>query len=112
MVQLDNVQKFGKDGADAVMKSFGAMSKGAQSAAVEVADYAKRSFEQSSAMAEKLVGVRTLDKAMELQGEFMRSAYEGFVAQAGKMSELATATAREAFAPMESLVAKNGATAA
>ena len=111
MVQLDTVQKFGKDGADAAMRSFGAVSKGAQSAAVEVADYAKRSFEQGSAAAEKLAGVRTLDKVLEIQTDYLRSSYESFVSQVGKMGELATATAREAFAPMESLVAKNGAAA-
>ena len=106
MVQFDTVQKFSKDGGDAVMKSLGVLSQGAQTAAAEIADYTKRSFEQVSSMTEKLVGARSLDKAVEIQTAFVRSSYESFVAQASKMGELATNTTREAFAPMENLVAK------
>lgn len=112
MMQFDTMQKFGKDGADAVLKSFGALSKGAQTAAVETADFAKRSFEQGSATAEKLVGVRTMDRAMEIQGEFLRMSYEGLVAQATKMGELAANTVKEAYAPVEGLVAKTAPQAA
>ena len=54
--QFDTIQKFGKDNVDAALKSFGAVSKGAQAIAVEAADYAKKSFEQSTATLEKLVG--------------------------------------------------------
>ncbi|HEY0571855.1 MAG TPA: phasin family protein [Enterovirga sp.] len=106
MMQFDNVQKLGKDNVDAAMKSFGAISKGAQTVAVEVADFAKRSFEQSTATVEKLVGVRTLDKALEIQTEFARTSYEAFVAQASKIGELYTNMAKEAYAPIQTLVSK------
>ena len=106
MMQFDTFQKFGKESMDAAMTSFGAFSRGIQSAAVEAADYAKRSFEQSTQTIEKLAGVRTLDTAVEIQGEYLRSAYEGFVSQATKMGELATSTAKEVYAPVEGLVAK------
>jgi hypothetical protein len=106
MMQFDTFQKFSKDGMDAALSSFSAFSRGIQSAAVEAADYAKRSFEQSSAAGEKLASARTLDTAVEIQGEFLRSAYEGFVSQATKMGELAAATAKEAYAPVEGLVVK------
>lgn len=106
MMQLDNIQKLSKDNAEAAMKSLGVITKGVQSAAVEVADYAKRSFEQSSATIEKLVGARTVESALQIQGEYVRTAYEGFVAQATKMGELATTVAKEALAPVEGLVAK------
>ncbi|NNM71932.1 phasin family protein [Enterovirga aerilata] len=106
MLQFDTFQKFSKDGMDAAMTSFGALSRGIQSAAVEAVDYAKRSFEQGSQTVEKLAGARTLDTAVEIQGEYLRAAYENFVAQATKMGELAAATAKEAYAPVETLVVK------
>jgi hypothetical protein len=106
MMQFDNVQKFGTEAMDAVMKSFGAMSKGAQAAAIETADFAKRSFEHGSSTVEQLVGVRTLDKVMAIQSDFVRTSYENLVAQTSKMGELATSTAKEAYAPVEALVAK------
>lgn len=111
MMQLDNVQKLGKDSVEAAMKSFGAVGRGVQSAALEAAEFAKRSVEQTAATAEKLVGARTLESVLQIQGEYVRSSYEGLVSQATKMGELATNTAKEAFAPVEGLVAKNSTTA-
>lgn len=111
MNQFETIQTLGRDTVEASFKSFGAISKGAQATAVEIADYAKRSLEQGSAAVEKLVGTRTLDRAFEVQGEYLRTSYEGFVAQATRIGELATDTAKEAFAPIEGLVAKTTRTA-
>jgi hypothetical protein len=36
---FDELQKFGSDGMDVVLKQFGAVSKGFQAIATEVADY-------------------------------------------------------------------------
>ena len=104
--QFDQIQKFGQDNLDAVVKAFGAVSKGTQTIAVEVAEYAKKSFEQGTTTLEKLVGAKTLDKAIEIQTDYLKSAYEGFVAQSTKLGELYTAVARDAFKPYEGLVAK------
>ena len=102
--QLDQIQKFGKDNADAALKTFGLVSKGAQAIAIESADFAKKSFEQGTATIEKLVGAKTLDKAFEIQADYLRSAYEGIVAQSTKIGELYASLARDAFKPYEGLV--------
>jgi phasin family protein len=106
--QFDQFQNFGHDNLDAVVKAVGAVTKGAQTIAVEAADYARKSFEQSTATVEKLVGARTLDKAIEIQTAYLKDAYEGFVAQSTKLGELYTAVAKDAFKPYEGLVAKPG----
>ncbi len=106
MIQLDQIQKLGKDNADAALKTFGAVSKSAQTIAVETADFAKKSFEQSTATIEKLVGAKTLDKAIEIQTDYLKNAYEGFVAQSTKIGDLYAAVAKDAFKPYEGLVAK------
>jgi hypothetical protein len=104
--QFDQFQKFGQDNMDAAMKTLGAVSKSAQAIAVETADYAKKSFEQGSATFEKLVGARTLDKAIEIQSDYLKNAYEGFVAQSTKLGELYASFAKEAFKPLEDVVSK------
>ena len=106
MMQFDNVQKLSKDGVDAAMKSFEVLSKGAQSAAVDAGDFAKRSYEQGASAMQKLAGVRTLDKAMEVQTEFMRASYDNLVAHATKLGTAYTAMAKEAFAPVEAMMTK------
>ena len=104
--QIEQFQKLGRDNADAALKTFGAVSKGAQAIAVESADFAKKSFEQGTATLEKLVGARTLDKAIEIQADYVRSAYEGMVVQSTKLGELYANLAKDAFKPYETLVAK------
>ena len=105
MNQVD-IQKFGKDNVDAALKSLGAVSKGVQAIAVETADFAKKSFEQGTATLEKLLGVKSLDKAIEIQTDYLKHAYEGFVAQATRMGELYVNLAKDAVKPFEGMVAK------
>ncbi|MCS0496671.1 phasin family protein [Ancylobacter mangrovi] len=106
MQNMDEIQKLGKDNLDIAMKSFGTMSKGVQAIAVEVADYSKKSFEEGTAAAEKLFGAKTLDKAVEIQSDYFKNAYEGFVAQATKMGELYADLAKETYKPYESMLGK------
>ena len=74
--------------------------------AVEATDYAKKSFETGTATLEKLAGVKTLDKAIEIQTDYVKTAFEGAVAQMTKMGELYAAIAKDAYKPFEGIVAK------
>ena len=106
---FNDFQQFGKDQMDVTMKSLGALSNGVQAIAVEVADYSKKSFEDGSAAAEKLFGAKTLDKAIEVQSDYFKTAYEGFVAQATKIGELYVDLAKEAYKPYETYLGKAAA---
>jgi phasin family protein len=103
---IDELQQYGKDNMDAAMKSLGAMSKAWQAIAVEMADYSKKSFEQSAAAAEKLLGAKSLEKAIEVQSDYVKGAYESFVSEATKLGELYTDLARESYKPFESQMGK------
>jgi hypothetical protein len=103
---LEDMQKLGKDNMDATMTSLGALSKGFQTIAVELADYSKKAFEQGTAATEKLLGAKSLDKAFEVQSEYVKSAYEGFVSQSTKLGELYAGLAQEAYKPYEGYMAK------
>ncbi len=98
---IEEVQQLGKDNMDATLKSVGAWSKSIQAIAIEMADYSKRMFEQGTAATEKLIGAKSLDKAVEVQSDYVKTSYEGFVAEATKLGELYTALAKEAYKPFE-----------
>ena len=106
--QFETVQKLGQDSIGATLKAFDVASTGTKAIVVETADYTKKSFEQTASTFEKLVGVKSLDKAIEIQTDYLKTSYEGFVAQATKMGELYTNLAKESFKPVEGLVAKAG----
>ena len=103
---FEDLKQVSKDNVDVAMKSFGALSKSAQAIAVEVADYQKKAFEDSTAALEKLFGVKSLDKAIEVQTEYAKTAYEGFVAKANKIGELYADLAKESYKPFEAMLAK------
>jgi hypothetical protein len=102
---FEDLQKLSKDNMDATLKSFGAVSKSYQAIAVERADYSKKSYEQSTSAVEKLFGAKSFDKALEVQTEFAKTAYETYVAEAAKFGELFSELAKESYKPFESYVA-------
>jgi hypothetical protein len=104
--QYEDFQKYGKQGMDAALKNFGTLSKGFQAIAGEVADFSKKQFEANSAAFEKLVGVKTLDKAVEVQADFAKQAFEGFVAHSTKVGQLITNLAKDSVKPVEAAVAQ------
>jgi hypothetical protein len=104
---FEDLQQVSKDNVDLTLKAMGALSKGTQAIAVEVADYSKKAFEDGTAALEKLFGVKSLDKAIEVQTEYAKTAYEGFVAKASKIGEIYADLAKETYKPFETLIAKS-----
>jgi hypothetical protein len=100
---FETLQKLGKDSFAATVKALEVATTGTQAIAVETADYAKKSFEQSASTFEKLVGVKSLDKVIEIQTDYVKSAYEGFVAQSTKTGKLYTKLAHDSFASFSAL---------
>ena len=103
---FEDLQQVSKDNVDVTLKDRGAFSKGTEEIAVECADYSKRVLEEGTAALEKLFGVKSFDKAIEVQTEFAKTAYEGFVAKASKIGELYADLAKETYKPFESYMAK------
>ena len=103
---FEDLQAVGKENVDATLKSFGALSKSGQAIAVELADYSKKAFQDGSAALEKLLGVKSLDKAIEVQTEYAKTAYEGFVAEATKLGGLYSDLAKETYKPFEGMFAR------
>jgi phasin family protein len=103
---FEDMQKLGKDNMDAMQTSLGVLSKGFQTIAVEMADYSRKAFEDSTAAAEKLFGAKSIDKAVEVQSDYFKTAYEQFVAQATKVGELYAGMAQEIYRPFENSMTK------
>ena len=103
---FEDLQQASKDNVDSTMKTMGALSTGVQAIAVEMADYSKKAFEDGSAALEKMFGVKSFDKAIEVQTEYAKSAYEGFMAEASKIGEMYADLAKETYKPFEAMMGK------
>jgi hypothetical protein len=99
-VNFPDIKAFGKAPFEAFTAATASSTKGLQAIAAETTDYSKKSFEKSRAHFEKLIGVKKIDEAIQLQSDFAKSAYEDFVAQATKIGEMYSSLAKEAFKPI------------
>jgi phasin family protein len=106
MVKVEDIQQYGKEHLETVVASATTLQNGIQTIATAYGDYTKKSFEDTKSYVEKLSGVKSLDKAIEVQTEFAKSAYEAFVAESQKIAGLYTDLAKQTFKPFEGMVAK------
>lgn len=107
MIQsFEDAGKAGKEFVDTGLKSFATLSKNLQALTAEATEYSRKSFEAGSEAFGKLATAKSLDKALEIQTDYARQAYESYVAQATRFGEAYAEIARDAYKPFESLVAK------
>jgi phasin family protein len=95
MVKVEEIQQYGTS-----------LQNGVQAIASAYGDYTKKSFEDTKSYVEKLTGVKSLDKALEVQTEYAKSAYETFVAESQKIAGLYTDLAKQTFKPLEGIAGK------
>ena len=112
MVKVEDIQQYGKEHFETVVASATTLQNGFQAIASAYGDYTKKSFEDTKSFVEKLSGVKSLDKAMEVQTEYAKSAYETFVAESQKIAGLYADLAKQTYKPIEGLVAKYSPVAA
>jgi hypothetical protein len=113
MFKVEDIQNYGKEHYEQTMACATGLQSGISAIAAAYGDYAKKSYEDTKSFVEKLSGVKSLDKAIEAQSEFAKTAYETFVADSQKIAGLYGDLAKQAFKPVEGIVAKfNPASAA
>ena len=95
MFKVEDIQSYSKE-----------QFEGIQAIATAYGDYSKKSYEDTKSFVEKLSGVKSLDKAIEVQTEYAKSAYESFVAESQKIAGLYTDLVKQAYKPLEGMVAK------
>jgi hypothetical protein len=99
-------QQNGNEQVDAGAASANSFSGGFQAIATAYGDYTKKSFEDTKLFVEKLSGVKSLDKVIEVQTEFARTAYETFVTESQKIGALYGDLAKQSYKPFGGILAK------
>ena len=77
-----------------------------QTIATAYGDYTRKSLEETRSFVEKLKGVRSLDKAVEVQTEFAKQAFEMFVAESQKIYGLHKELAKQTLKPLDQMASK------
>jgi len=104
MKGYDAFVDYGKETADAVSKSATVAGKGVESINSEIYSYSKSSIEDAVAASKAVMGSKSVHEAFEFQTDFAKSAFESYVAELSKISEMATATTKDFYAPFKGRV--------
>jgi phasin family protein len=97
----DAVLGFGKETAEACMKSATVAGKGLESLNSEIYAYSKQSIEDSIAATKAIMASKSVHEAFEFQTDFAKSAFETYVGELSKVSEMFTSTAKDSVAPLK-----------
>ena len=95
---------YGKDTAEAVMKSATVAGKSAETINSEIYSFSKQSIEDTVAATKAVMGSKSVHEAFEFQTDFAKSVFESYVAEMSKISELATAATKDSYAPFKGRV--------
>jgi len=106
---MSNVEQAAKDVGNAATESTHTFASSFQTIATAHADYAKKAMQDSSEFFAKLTSVKEPAKVMELQSEYAKNAYETFVVESKKLSELYADLFKQTAKPLEALMAKKNA---
>ena len=98
--RLQGVSAFNQQTLEAFTQSSEIAAKAFESIGREVADYTKTAFEERVAAVQDLATAKTLPELFEKQTSFARTAFEGWMQQASKISEIYTAAAKDIAAPI------------
>jgi len=100
----DQIVGYGKETVGAYVKSANVAGKGAETLHNEFYSYSKQSIEGSIAAAKALLGTKSPNELFELQSDFAKTAFEAYVGEMTKLSEIFVSTAKEAFEPLQGRV--------
>jgi len=100
----DDLAGFNKETLDAVIASSNVVAKGVEDLGQEIASYAQQAAEKNIAAAQKLFAVKNVQDAMDLQAEWAKSAFDGFVAESTKLQDMSMQVGTKASEPLSKQV--------
>jgi phasin family protein len=90
-----------QSGFEAASRSFSEANKGFQALAAEMMEYSKSAFNDAIRTWEQLIGVRSLEQAMQIQSDYAKRVYENHMAEMKKLGEMTVGMVRDASKPVE-----------
>lgn len=97
----DNFFGYGRETVEAYVKAANAAGKGVETLHNEIYAYSKQSVEDSISAAKALFATKSVHEALELQSDFVKSAFDAYVGEVSKLSEIVFSTAKDTMGPIQ-----------
>jgi phasin family protein len=97
---VEEANEFAKGNLEAVVESGRIAAKGFESLGQDAAEYGRKSFENATAVLKTLATVKSPTELFKLQSDFVRGAFDSYVAEASKNTEAMIKLAGDAAQPL------------
>jgi phasin family protein len=97
----DQFQRAAEGGWEAAGRSISEVNRGFQALAAEMTEYSKKTFDDAVRTWEQLIGVKSLEQAIEIQSQYSKRVYENHMAEMTKLGEMYARMVRDAAQPVE-----------
>jgi phasin family protein len=104
LAAMSEVGAFGKENMEAFIASATATSKGLEAISARAVAFSKSSMENHMAAAKAIMSSKSVQEVVEKQAEYARSAFDGYIAEMNKMSDLVAGLAKDAIKPLNERV--------
>src|SRR5262249_34350677 len=102
----EEYQRLSKAGLNASVLCFAEANRVCEAFTAEMTDYSKRAFDDGCRAWEQLVGAKSLDRAFEIQSQYVKQTYDSYLSEMSKLGEMYVSLARNAYKPIEQAAAK------
>jgi len=99
---VEEANEFAKGNLEAVVESGRIAAKGFETLGQEAAEYGRKSFESATAAMKTFATVKSPTEFFKLQSDFVRGAFDSYVAEASKNTEAVLKLAGDAAQPISS----------
>lgn len=100
----EEFQKLSKNNFDAAVRSYTEFNTGFQAAAIRWTDFSKRSIEDAMRTFQEILAAKSLERAMEIQSQYAKKAYDDWMAEASNIGDLYVAATRDAYKPVGQVI--------
>ena len=97
----DQFQRAAQGGWEVAGRSISEVNRGFRAVAAEMTEYSKKTFEDAIRTWEQLIGVKSLEQAIEIQSQYAKRVYDNHVAEMTKLGEMYARMVRGAAQPVE-----------
>ena len=102
MKMAEEMNDFAKGNVEAMVESGKITAKGLESIGQDAAEYGRSSFEHMTATMKNIAQIKSPTELFKLQSDFVRGAFDSYVAQASKQTEAMLKLAGDAAQPLSS----------
>jgi hypothetical protein len=88
-------------GFEAAGRSLSEVNRGFQAIAAEMTEYSKKAFDDAIRTWEQLIGVKSLEQAIQIQSDYAKRVYENHMAELSKLGEMCVGMVRDVSKPVE-----------